>query len=156
MKTILPLAPAALLLAACATEVRDETPGLAQASMPAIRTQTYIPGVGSEPVPIAEDRAEPARESAQTQREATPGLRPPAQRRIGSSSPPPDPATMPRMAPPTLPAPPSTTDAVNDAKRDRMRSGIDRMREEDALGRLDPIQQRDLLMRQQELKNIGR
>lgn len=145
----------ALLLAACATEVRDETPGQARTPAPAIRTQSYTPGIGAAPAPSRAE-AEPARQQAQNSQ--NPNREPDRQaprRRVGSSSPAPEQA-VPFITTPGLPPPPSNRDAVNDAKRDLMQPQLDRLREADRFNQLDPVGQRDLLLRQHEQNTIGR
>ncbi len=82
---------------------------------------------------------------------------PPARRpRAGSSSPPPDPAAYPPSPRPVPLPPPALTQNATDAfKRDLLRPEVDRMRADDALGRLDPLQQRDLMRRELELRQLG-
>jgi len=154
MKTIT-LAVLALGLAACAeTEVRDEMPGTAGAPLPkSVRTQTYVPAATATTTAAAESRpaAQPAPPAQQP-------LTPPAPRRRGSSTPPdqlfPPPGS---GAPQATPLPMPNTDAtVNQLKRNQMQSDVDRLRNQDALGRLDPLQQRDLMNRQHEMDRLGR
>lgn len=167
---------AALLLAACATEIRDETPGRAEA-LPPVRTQMYMPGAVT-PVPVpgqapvqapvqdgrwrtlsqirAEANARPERQvqaQAQTPAPAPDPAQPRPQRRRGSSSPPPEPLAMPTPGP--LPTAPSTEAMTDRFKRDLMSPEVDRLRADDALGRLDPLQQRELFRKEQDLRQYG-
>jgi hypothetical protein len=160
--TTIPLTAAlALLLAACATDIQDDTSG--QASAPSsgisgvpsggIRTQSYIPGGQSAPARAsAQDRRE---DQARNQDDDPSQIRQVPRRRVGSSSPPPDSAA-PRMAIPNLPPPPSTAEAVNDAKRDLMIPELDRMREAQQFNPTDPLLERDILNKQYDLNQIGR
>lgn len=173
LRWFLPLA-ALLALAACApSEFRDDMPGRAQA-FPPIRTQTMIPGTVSDqsaqssrrtwseiqanqtpgkqaqgkPRPEQQAQAEPARKPDQDN--------PPPVRRRGSSSPPPDPAVLPQPPRPVpLPPVPSTQNATDAFKRDLIRPEVDRMRTDDAMGRLDPFGQRDLMRREGDLRQLG-
>lgn len=77
----------------------------------------------------------------------------PPVRRRGSSSPPPPPVAL--QQPPSLPAPLSTEPLTNSAKRDLLSPEVDRLRNEDAMGRLDPLQQRELFRKQQDLRQYG-
>ncbi|WP_448204089.1 hypothetical protein [Azospirillum sp. sgz302134] len=157
---------AALLLTACATEFRDETPGQAQ-SLPPVRTQTYTPGgappsasgaglktwrqlqeeANARPSPSAQA---PSQRMSQLQEQ---GQRQPPVRRRGSSSPPPAPAE--QMAVPSLPPPPSTQAQTDRFKYDLMSPEVDRLRTEDAMGRLEPLQQRELFRKEQDLRQYG-
>lgn len=154
MKT-LALAALVLGLAACAgTEVRDEMPGTAGTPLPkSVRTQTYVPAATSTAA-----AAEPRSPVTQPAPPGQPPLTPPAQRRRGSSTPPdqlfPPPGS---GAPQATPLPMPNTDAtINQLKRNQMQTDVDRLRNQDALGRLDPLQQRDLMNRQMEMDRLGR
>jgi len=150
---LLPLAACAALSACAPSEFRDDAPGRAQA-FPPIRTETLRTGGDGEPAArrwsqIQGDQARTR--TAQTQTDA-----PPPKRRRGSSSPPPDPAVLPqppRTAP--LPPVPSTQGATDAFKRDLIRPEVDRMRTDDAMGRLDPLGQRDLMRRENDLRQLG-
>lgn len=189
LPAVLAAALSASLLAACATEIRDDWPGRAQTPGPAapspaapglaasspvasrpITTRTYVPGtvsgggrlwseqiqaesragtgggVGGQPAPRPETA--PRRDSAQDVPQG-----PPPKRR-GSSSPPPDRTVLPPQPVP-LPAPLSTQDATDAFKRDLIRPEIDRMRTDDAMGKLDPLGQRDLMRRENDLRQWG-
>jgi len=75
--------------------------------------------------------------------------------RVGSSSPPDSTGYPPTPHPRSLPPPASTHGATDAFKRDLLRPEMDRMRQDDALGRLDPLQQRDLTRRENELRQLG-
>ncbi len=75
--------------------------------------------------------------------------------RVGSSSPPDSTGYPPTPHPRPLPPPASTHGATDAFKRDLLRPEVDRMRQDDALGRLDPLQQRDLTRRENELRQLG-
>ncbi|CAO3418562.1 hypothetical protein [Azospirillum endophyticum] len=164
------LAPLAFLLvaAACApSDLRDDMPGRAQA-FPPVYNQTVVPG-GGERRTWSQIQAEQSRtgsnsitaaQSRQTeetqQRDSNDTSRPPPKRRRGSSSPPPDPAAMPQPPRPVpVPPPPSSQSATDAFKRDLIRPEVDRMRTDDAMGRLDPLGQRDLMKRENDLRQWG-
>lgn len=164
------LAPLALLLAAgaCApSDLRDDMPGRAQA-FPPIHEQTVIPG--GERRTWSQIQAEQSRagssagtgawprqaEEAQPRRDSDSTDRPPPKRRRGSSSPPPDPAVLPQPPRPIpVPPPPSSQSATDAFKRDLIRPEVDRMRTDDAMGRLDPLGQRELMKRENDLRQWG-
>ncbi|SMH52727.1 hypothetical protein [Azospirillum agricola] len=151
---LLPLT-ALLALAACApSDLRDDMPGRAQ-GFPPIHTQTLRPGGTA---PGADLSPQPTRRWSQVQAEqgrAGPGDQPPKRRR-GSSSPPPDPSVLPQPPRPVpLPPVPSTQGATDAFKRDLIRPEVDRMRTDDAMGRLDPLGQRDLMRRENDLRQLG-
>lgn len=75
--------------------------------------------------------------------------------RVGSSSPPDSTGYPPTPRPTPLPPPASTQGATDAFKRDLLRPEVERMRQDDALGRLDPLQQRDLTRRENELRQLG-
>ncbi|PWC83381.1 hypothetical protein TSH100_20375 [Azospirillum sp. TSH100] len=165
------LTPLLLLLAAgaCApTELRDDNPGRAQA-FPPVYNHTVIPGVGerrtwsqiqaeqsradSNPTATAQSRQPDDR---QIRRDQDGTDQPPPKRRRGSSSPPPDPAALPQPPRPIpVPPPPSSQSATDAFKRDLIRPEVDRMRTDDAMGRLDPLGQRDLMRRENDLRQWG-
>ncbi|MDR6769727.1 hypothetical protein [Azospirillum sp. BE72] len=170
------LAPLAFLLAAgaCApSELRDDTPGRAQA-FPPVYNQTFGPG-GGERRTWSQIQAEQSRDDARPGTTARPRQteepqpransrdtdsrdtdRPPPKRPRGSSSPPPDPAAMPQPPRPIpVPPPPSSQSATDAFKRDLIRPEVDRMRTDDAMGRLDPLGQRDLMKRENDLRQWG-
>ncbi|MBP2301458.1 hypothetical protein [Azospirillum picis] len=164
-----PLA-ALLVLGACAApDLRDETPGRAQA-FPPVHTQTLIPG--GERRMWSEIQAEQSRASSPSRaasrddgrpdpagrQEQETGQQPrkPPPRRRGSSSPPPDPAVLPQPPRPVqMPPPPSTQGTTDAFKRDLLQPDVQRLREQDALGRLDPFGQRDLMKRENDLRQYG-
>ncbi len=158
MRPIVLSVAGALLLAACATEVRDETPGRAEAVLP---VPPAAPGLKSWRQIQAEEAAAPPprdwRQAQQQQQETAPapreGPQAPPPRRRGSSSPPPDPIDMP--TPKGLPQAPGTEAMTDRFKRDLMSPEVDRLRTDDALGRLDPLQQRDLFRKEQDLRQYG-
>ncbi|GAA4248782.1 hypothetical protein GBZ26_24955 [Azospirillum formosense] len=159
--TFLPVAVAlaALALGACATEVHDEMPGRAQAAPPAsaqsggLKTLRQIQAEeNARPAHTPRPQTPPAPPQKLSDASQTPNQPPPVRRR-GSSSPPPPPIDQP--ATPALPAPGSTQGLTDRAKRDLMSPEVDRLRTEDAMGRLDPLQQRDLLRKQQDLRQYG-
>ncbi len=166
---------AALLLTACATEFQDEMPGRAQ-TPPPTQAQAGTPvaglqyaqnpyGQGSQLKTLRQlqdeadgrpihppSSAQGGRVPQDLQAQQQNPQQPPARRR-GSSSPPPPPVTL--QEPPSLPAPQSTEGLTNRAKRDLMSPEVDRLRNEDAMGRLDPLQQRELFRKQQDLRQYG-
>ncbi|MBP2315116.1 hypothetical protein [Azospirillum soli] len=158
---------AALLLAACATgEIRDETPGQAQSVSP-VRTQTYLPGGERKTLrqlqaeenarpDVAQPQAQPQirQKTAQAPEQPPTQQQPAPQRRRGSSSPPP-PSLIEMPTPRPQPTAPSTEAMTDRFKYDLMRPEVDRLRTEDALGQLDPLQQRDLMRKQQDLRQYG-
>ncbi|MBK1837559.1 hypothetical protein JHL17_09050 [Azospirillum sp. YIM B02556] len=164
------LAPLAFLLtaAACApSDLRDDMPGRAQA-FPPTYNQTVIPGGGerrtwsqiqaeqsrADSSPGTAARSRQAKEAQQRDQDDTD--RPPPKRRRGSSSPPPDPAALPQPPRPIpVPPPPSSQSATDAFKRDLIRPEVDRMRTDDAMGRLDPLGQRDLMKRENDLRQWG-
>lgn len=180
------LAPLLLLLAAgaCApSDLRDDTPGRAQA-FPPVYNQTVVPGGGERrtwsQIQAEQSRTDPkpaaAAQSRQTESRQTEPRRtdngqsndrqirrdpdstdqPPPKRRRGSSSPPPDPAALPQPPRPIpVPPPPSSQSATDAFKRDLIRPEVDRMRTDDAMGRLDPLGQRDLMRRENDLRQFG-
>ena len=54
-----------------------------------------------------------------------------------------------------MPPPPSSQSATDAFKRDLIRPEVDRMRTDDAMGRLDPLGQRDLMRRENDLRQWG-
>ncbi len=168
------LAPLAFLLAAgaCAQpDLRDDMPGRAQA-IPPIHEQTVIPGggerrtwsqiqaeqsrAGSKPATQARQAQTSQAEPPQARRDSGDTDRPPPKRRRGSSSPPPDPAVLPQPPRPIpVPPPPSSQSATDAFKRDLIRPEVDRMRTDDAMGRLDPLGQRELMKRENDLRQWG-
>lgn len=137
------MAGALLLLAACAP-VPDSSAAPRWTPRP-ITSQSYVPSASRLDsviaAPVADQRQEPRTEQ------------PPRPRR-GSSTPPPmlnDPG-LPRPAP--LPSAPGTEDATARFKQDLMRPELDRLRHDDAMGRLSPFEQRDLLKREQEMHRL--
>ncbi len=170
------LAPLAFLLAAgaCApSQLRDDAPGRAQA-VPPVSNQTVLPGsgewrtwsqiqaeqsrAGSSPGTTARPRQAEAPQPRANSRD--PGSenigRPPPMRPRGSSSPPPDPAALPQPPRPIpVPPPPSSQSATDAFKRDLIRPEVDRLRTEDAMGRLDPLGQRELMRRENDLRQLG-
>ncbi|WP_449232176.1 hypothetical protein [Azospirillum doebereinerae] len=170
------LAPLAALvaLAACApSEFRDDMPGRAQA-FPPVRTQTFTPSAAldapAQPgrrtwsqiqgVPSNQVQGVPRNQNQGVPPKVTQSRPndedPPPRRRRGSSSPPPDPAAMPQPPRPLpLPPVPSTQAATDAFKRDLIRPEVDRMRTDDAMGRLDPLGQRDLMRRENDLRQLG-
>ncbi|WP_377810062.1 hypothetical protein ABNQ38_21235 [Azospirillum sp. A29] len=170
------LAPLLLLLAAgaCApSDLRDDTPGRAQA-FPPVYNQTVVPGGGerrtwsqiqaeqsrtdSKPATAARSRqtSDSQSDDRQIRRDPDGTDQPPPKRRRGSSSPPPDPAALPQPPRPIpVPPPPSSQSATDAFKRDLIRPEVDRMRTDDAMGRLDPLGQRDLMRRENDLRQFG-
>ncbi|MCW2249079.1 hypothetical protein M2352_004739 [Azospirillum fermentarium] len=133
-------AAAALILAACA----PEPPAEARWTPRPVTTQSYVPSI-ARPGSVT---ASPAAEG-----EGRGTDQPPRPRR-GSSTPPPmlnDPGP-PRPIP--LPAPSGSEDATARFKQDLMRPDLDRLRHDDAMGRLSPFEQRDLLNREQEMHRL--
>ncbi|CAO3372980.1 hypothetical protein [Azospirillum argentinense] len=162
--TLLPVAAAlaALALGACAPDVHDEMPGRAQAAPSAAPPASAQSGglktlrqiqAEENARPIPAPRPQPAPAPPQKLSDASQASDQPPVRRRGSSSPPPPPIDQP--ATPALPAPGSTQGLTDRAKRDLMSPEVDRLRTDDAMGRLDPLQQRDLLRKQQDLRQYG-
>lgn len=165
------LTPLLLLLtaSACApADLRDDTPGRAQA-FPPVYNQTVVPG-GGERRTWSQIQAEQSRtgsnsgtaarprqaDDQQMRRDPDSTDQPPPKRRRGSSSPPPDPAALPQPPRPIpVPPPPSSQSATDAFKRDLIRPEVDRMRTDDAMGRLDPLGQRDLMRRENDLRQFG-
>ncbi|AWJ84434.1 hypothetical protein TSH58p_13400 [Azospirillum sp. TSH58] len=152
------VALATLALGACATEVHDEMPGRAQAAPPVsaqsggLKTLRQIQAEeNARPTPAPRPQPAPAPPQKLSDASQTPN-KPPVRRR-GSSSPPPPAIDQP--ATPALPSPGSTQELTDRAKRDLMSPEVDRLRTDDAMGRLDPLQQRDLLRKQQDLRQYG-
>jgi len=159
LRRLVPLAALAALAACAPSEFRDDSPGRAQA-FPPVRTQTFTPSAAIDAP------AQPGRRTwSQTQGvppKATPSRpndgepQPQPRPRRGSSSPPPDPAALPQPPRPVpLPPVPSTQAATDAFKRDLIRPEVDRMRTDDAMGRLDPFGQRDLMRRENDLRQLG-
>lgn len=170
------LTPLLLLLAtsACApTDLRDDNPGRAQA-FPPVYNQTVVPGggerrtwsqiqaeqsrTGSRSAATAQSRktSDSQSDDRQMRRDPDGTDQPPPKRRRGSSSPPPDPAALPQPPRPIpVPPPPSSQSATDAFKRDLIRPEVDRMRTDDAMGRLDPLGQRDLMRRENDLRQFG-
>lgn len=152
------VALAALALGACATEVHDEMPGRAQAAPPAaaqsggLKTLRQIQAEENVRPTTPAPQPPPTPPQKLSDASQAPNQPPPVRRR-GSSSPPPPPIDQP--ATPALPAPGSTQGLTDRAKRDLMSPEVDRLRTDDAMGRLDPLQQRDLLRKQQDLRQYG-
>jgi len=167
------LTPILFLLAAgaCApTDLRDDNPGRAQA-FPPVYNQTVVPGGGerrtwsqiqaeqsrTDSKPAAARQTEDRRpDDRQIRRDPDSTDQPPPKRRRSSSSPPPDPAALPQPPRPIpVPPPPSSQSATDAFKRDLIRPEVDRMRTDDAMGRLDPLGQRDLMRRENDLRQFG-
>lgn len=151
MKTIVIAAVLTFGLAGCAgTEVRDETPGLANREIPsAIRNQSYTPsGIGTGTSARAESAAGGEPQAAPSERPAAP---PPRARR-GSSSPPP---LTPYTSPPVTPTPSPTTDqSIAGFKRDQARSELDRLRNDPTTLTPEPWRQREMMNQQLELDRL--
>lgn len=73
--------------------------------------------------------------------------------RRGSSSPPPPPIA--QQVPQGLPPVGSTEAQTDRFKRDLLSPEVDRLRTDDAMGRLDPLQQRELFRKEQDLRQYG-
>lgn len=173
---------AALLLATCATaactaDIRDDAPGRAEAP-PSVQAQTPAAGrtagqiaglktfrqlqdeANAQPLEPRPNRRTTARQSQddggqnrQRLSQAPQDQQQPPVRRRGSSSPPPPPVA--QQVPQGLP-PAGSTEAMTDRfKRDLMSPEVDRLRNEDAMGRLDPLQQRELFRKEQDLRQYG-
>lgn len=147
------IAVAALALSGCASAGGGDAAAPGPSPFRPIYTGTYA-GAGTErpTAPAGERRAD-----AQPPDSAKPdaGREPPPRRRGGGSIPPPygsSPTSPPAVVPP--PGPNDTTGNTAAFKRDLMAPKIDDLRTRDALNQLDPIQQRDLLMRQQEMQRL--
>lgn len=144
---------AAVMLAGCVADPAAPPPSAAKTGNPLlepVQMQEYVPGGGTSTrrsAPAGQSGAQ-AQGEAQAQSDAAPS------RRRGSGTAP------DLLAPPSLPAgpttvqPKSTTNDTARFKRDLMQPGVTEMQRQDSLGRLDPIQQRDLLNRQHELHRL--
>ncbi|MFD1626683.1 hypothetical protein [Azospirillum griseum] len=158
---LLGLAVATLTACAGADTPRLETPRATQPGVtsPGVERVGLKPSFRSIELETRQTRIDVPGESVE--RGAIPPriaeTQPPTRRpRAGSSSPLPDPAVSPAPPRPVpLPLPPSTQSATDAFKRDLLRPEADRMRADDALGRLDPLQQRDLMRRELELRQLG-
>lgn len=158
------------LLGACAADLRDEMPGRAGTS-PA-PTQAYNPVGGSREhwrswreiqaeetaadETVADERSGPQSPASATATPRHPPQTlpiPPPPRHRGSSSPPPPPVALP--APSALPRAPSNQALIDRSKYDRMNREVEQLRNEDALGRLNPIQQRDLFNKEQSMRRYA-
>ncbi len=131
-----------LMLAACAPAPESST-AVPWTPRP-VTSQIYVPSA-SAPLAATSGRTAPVADSQTDQ--------PPRPRR-GSSTPPPmlnDPGA-PQPVP--VPVPPGSEDATARFKQDLMRPDIDRLRHDDALGRLSPFEQRDLFKREQEMYRL--
>ena len=144
---------AAVMLAGCVADPATPPPSAAKTGNPLlepVQMQEYVPGGGT-----STRRAAPAGQSgAQAPSNAqAPGDAAPSRRRGSGTAP-------DLLAPPSLPAgpttvqPKSTTNDTARFKRDLMQPGVTEMQRQDSLGRLDPIQQRDLLNKQHELHRL--
>lgn len=158
------IAVAALALSGCASAGGGDVATQGPSPFRPIYTGTYT-GTGTErpAAPAAERRESAPERRADTAKPDTAkpdaskpdGERPPPRRRSGGSIPPPygsSPTAPPAVAP--LPGPGDTTDSTAAFKRDLLAPKIDDLRTRDALNQLDPIQQRDLLMQQQEMHRL--
>ncbi|MCG5240168.1 hypothetical protein ACIU1J_08330 [Azospirillum doebereinerae] len=162
LRRLVPLAALTALAACAPSEFRDDAPGRAQA-FPPVRTQTLTPSAGTPSAALDAPAQTGRRTWSQTQGvppKAAPSRPndddPQPRRRRGSSSPPPDPAALPQPPRPVpLPPVPSTQAATDAFKRDLIRPEVDRMRTDDAMGRLDPLGQRDLMRRENDLRQLG-
>ncbi len=158
LRRLVPLAAALAVLStlpACVPgDLRDDQPGRAQA-FPPIRMQTVTPSVVLDPPPAGAESSG-RRSWKQMQGPSARSDDTPPPRHRGSSSPPPDPAVLPQPPRPVpLPPVPSTQSATDAFKRDLIRPEVDRMRTDDALGRLSPLGQRDLMRRENDLRQLG-
>lgn len=145
---------AVVMLSGCVADPAAPPPSAAKTGNPLlepVQMQEYVPGGGT-----STRRDAPAgRSGAQTQGETQ------AQNDAAASSGRRGSGTSPDLiAPPSLPAgpttvqPKSTTNDTARFKRDLMQPGVTEMQRKDSLGRLDPIQQRDLLNKQHELHRL--
>lgn len=135
---------AVLTLTACAAEPPPTGPDQANPLLQPAPMRDYVPGGGgfSSPRPRPAGEKPPA-ESPQRKKppgsSTAPGLIPP-------------PVTAPLPTPP--PVPKDSRDDTNRFKRDLLQPDVDRLRQQNDLGRLDPFQKRDLLNRELELHQL--
>lgn len=145
---------AAVMLAGCVADPAAPPPSAVKAGNPLlepVQTQEYVPGGGTS----TRRSASSGQTAAQTQNEAqAPSDGQASSRRRGSGTAP------DLLAPPSVPAgpttvqPKSTTNDTARFKRDLLQPGVTEMQRKDSLGRLDPIQQRDLFNKQHELHRL--
>lgn len=145
---------AAVLLSGCVADPAAPPPSAAKAGNPLlepVQMQEYVPGGGAS----TRRSASSGQTAAQTQNEAqAPSDGQASSRRRGSGTAP------DLLAPPSVPAgpttvqPKSTTNDTARFKRDLLQPGVTEMQRKDSLGRLDPIQQRDLFNKQHELHRL--
>jgi hypothetical protein len=115
-----------------------------------VEVEDYIPGGGRHTAkPTQKDK-----NAATAPKPAT------TQPRRGSSTPPdvlaptaPARPTSPTVKPPTV-APKDTTGDTARFKQDLMQPGVDAMRRDNSLGKLDPFQQRDLFNKEHDLHRL--
>ncbi|MBP2293028.1 hypothetical protein [Azospirillum rugosum] len=173
---------AACTTTACTADIQDEMPGQAgtsptQAQAPAgvrVADQTAGQTAGlktfrqlqdeANAQPLESSRKAPSQRSqaqrSQNQDDQTrqrmsqdqQQQQPPVRRR-GSSSPPPPPIA--QQVPQGLPPVGSTEAQTDRFKRDLLSPEVDRLRTDDAMGRLDPLQQRELFRKEQDLRQYG-
>ena len=173
---------AACTTTACMADIQDEMPGRAGTSLPA-QAQARVQAlagvrVADQPAsqtvglksfrqlqdeanaqPLESSRKTPAQRSQNQDDQTTrqqmsqdqQQRQPPVRR--GSSSPPPPPIA--QQVPQGLPPVGSTEAQTDRFKRDLLSPEVDRLRTDDAMGRLDPLQQRELFRKEQDLRQYG-
>lgn len=145
------IAAALLSLAACAPEGGGRNPP------PRVGDNPVQP-IWETPGPSADWSAAPARATpaaAEPQQQQRPNTE--RQQRRRSSGTVPDPYGAPATQPPVIVPPPGvppSNEATAAFKRDLLAPKVQDLRTEDALGRTTPQQQRELLMKQQELHRL--
>jgi hypothetical protein len=114
-----------------------------------VEVEDYIPGGGRH-------TAKPTQKDKNAATAPAPTTRP----RRGSSTPPdvlaptaPARPASPTVKPPTV-APKDTTGDTARFKQDLMQPGVDAMRRDNSLGKLDPFQQRDLFNKEHDLHRL--
>jgi hypothetical protein len=123
-----------------------------------VEVEDYIPGGGrhtAKPAQKDKDAATPPKPAT-----TAPAKPPTTQPRRGSSTPPdvlaptaPTRPTSPTVKPPTV-APKDTTGDTARFKQDLMQPGVDALRRDNSLGKLDPFQQRDLFNKEHDLHRL--
>lgn len=151
---------AAVLLTGCVADPAAPPPSAAKTSNPLlepVQMQEYVPGGGASTRRSASSGQTPAQTQNEAQAQSdgqTPSDPAASNRRRGSGTAP------DQLAPPSVPAgpttvqPKSTTGDTARFKRDLLQPGVTEMQRKDSLGRLDPIQQRDLFNKQHELHRL--
>lgn len=138
----------AVLLIAALSAVENAT---ANPLLEPVEVEDYIPGGGRR----AAHPTQPNKNAAGPSSKPAPSKPATAQPRRGGSTPP----DVSAPVAPTRPVPPSvmpkdTTGDTARFKQDLMQPGVDVLRRDNSLGRLDPFQQRDLFNKEHDLHRL--